>query len=115
MVSWERRDLSSLYRSWIFLSSGCKLPILLIMRLCLTVRGNMIVRMITVKAMMLMPKSLNSTLYNSTRLLIMGRMITSPHISKKISNCYFLFCMDGEPTCGFWGLSFTSAACSCIE
>ena len=93
IVSWDRRDRSSLYRAWSFWSSGCRPPIFLIMRLCFTVRGNMMARMMMVKAMMLSPKLLDSTLYNSTRLLIMGRMNTAPQTSPSIpsiSNCFVL-------------------------
>ena len=54
-------------------------------RLCLTERGIIPARMITVKLMIASPKLETKTEYNSTRLLIMGRMITLFQISPRIS------------------------------
>ena len=50
-------------------------------RLCFNVIGIRIIRTIRVKIRMLMPKLLKKMLYNSTRLLIMGPMMTAFQIS----------------------------------
>ena len=50
-------------------------------RLCFNVMGIRIIRTISVKIMMLMPKLLKKTLYNSTRLLTMGPMMTAFQMS----------------------------------
>ena len=50
-------------------------------RLCLTVKGIIIARTTTVKIMMLSPKLLKKMLYNSTRLLIMGPIMTAFHMA----------------------------------
>ena len=53
---------------------------------CLIVRGTRITRMATVNRMIATPKLENEMSYRTTRLLIIGRMITSFHMVKKKSN-----------------------------
>ena len=50
-------------------------------RLCFNVMGIRIIRTIRVKIRILRPKLLKKTLYNSTRLLIMGPMMTAFQMS----------------------------------
>lgn len=77
MVSWEMRCRSFLKRSWSSLSLGCKPDMAFIWRLCFTVRGTRAARTTIVKPMIAKPKLLKNMLYNSTRLLIIGPMMTA--------------------------------------
>ena len=86
IVSCEMRCRSSLYRSCIALSFGCREVIALICLLCLTVRGTSTALTRTVKPMMLKPKSLSRTLYRTSRLLIIGEMINVFQMSPANSN-----------------------------
>ena len=58
-------------------------------RLCFTESGNIAARTSTVNTMMARPKLEKNTQYSSTRLLIIGLMITPFHISPISSKCVF--------------------------
>lgn len=61
-------------------------------RLCLRERGIMAARTMMVKRMIATPKLAKKAAYNSTRLLIMGRMITLFQTSPRISMVSSLPC-----------------------
>ena len=85
IVSWESFWRSFLYRSWSSFILGCTAVMAFMDRLCLMERGIIPARMMTVNMMIATPKLEKKAAYNSTRLLIMGRMITLFQISPRIS------------------------------
>ena len=85
MVSWDSRGRSPLYLSWISFIFGCNADIIFMDRLCFTESGNIAPRTSTVNTMIARPKLEKNTEYNSTRLLIIG-LIMSPFQSSPISS-----------------------------
>ena len=85
MVSWERRCRSLANRVWSSFILGWRADMAFIWRLCFIVRGTIKARTITVKITMLSPKLLKKMEYNSTRLLIIGRMMTRFQMSPMAS------------------------------
>ena len=77
MVSWETRDRSLAYLSWISFIFGCSAFMARICRSCFKVSGSVTKRMIAVNTMIARPILLNNTVYSTTRELSMGRIITS--------------------------------------
>ncbi len=77
MVSWETRARSLLYRSLISCILGWSWLILRIERICFKVRGRVTRRTRMVNRMMAMPIWLKLITYNTTRVLSMGRIISS--------------------------------------
>ena len=74
-----------MYRSCRSFILGCTEVMAFMERLCLMERGIIPARTMTVKRMIAMPKLAKKAAYKSTRLLIMGRMITPFQISLRIS------------------------------
>ncbi len=79
MVSWEARARSPLYRDWMSRILGCRVLMTRICLICFRVRGMVIARTRTVNRMIAMPIWLKLITYNTTKVLSMGRMITSFH------------------------------------
>ena len=77
MVSWEIRDRSLAYRSWISFSLGCRALIALICLSCFNVNGIVTKRMSAVNTMIARPILLNNTVYSTTSELSMGRIMNS--------------------------------------
>ena len=72
----------------------------LIWRLCRTVRGIITARTAIVNTSMLRPKLLNSRLYNTTRLLIIGPSMTVFHMSPKRAKIYALLAYSNNQGSG---------------
>ena len=94
MVSWDCLCLSSGYFWRISIARGWISDILLVMRICFSVRGSVTTRMSTVNTRMLAPKLAKKRAYMSTRMLIMGPRISPFHTAAKISKATYLaaFC-----------------------
>lgn len=89
IVSWDIRARSPLYRSWISLTLGCMVVMPRICRSCLRVRGSVASRTIMVKTTMARPMLLKQMTYNTSKMLSIGRMITSVQRVTKISKKYY--------------------------
>ena len=87
IVSWERRAGSSLYFWVISFAFGASAPMAFVNRTCRMVSGTISARVTIVKTTMARPKLLKNTQYNSTRLLIIGLLITWFQISPISSKC----------------------------
>ena len=77
MVSWDWRARSLEKRVWISRILGCRLVMACIWWICFRDRGRVTSRTRAVKAMMATPMLLKQRTYNTTRVLSMGRMMTS--------------------------------------
>ena len=75
IVSCDARPRSSLYFSCTCFINGCSRLMAFICRACFTVSGTMTSRTSIVKSRIARPKLLKKMLYNSTRLLIIGRIM----------------------------------------
>ena len=71
-----------------------------ICRLCFTVRGIIMARTITVKITILIPKLLKKMLYSSTRLFIMGPIMTRFQTSLTTSTGYTIYLLRLATYCG---------------
>ncbi len=89
IVSWDIRARSPAYRSWTSLTLGCMLVMPRICRSCLRVRGRVASRTRMVKTIMAMPMLLKKITYNTSKVLSIGRMITSVQRVIKISKKYY--------------------------
>ena len=68
---------------------GCMVVMPRICRSCLRVRGSVASRTITVKTTMARPMLLKKMTYNTSKMLSIGRMITSVQRVTKISKKYY--------------------------
>ena len=79
MVSWDCLCLSSGYFCRISIARGWISDIFFVMRICFSVSGKVTTLMSTVNTRMLMPKLLKKRAYISTRVFIMGPMMSWFH------------------------------------
>ena len=90
IVSWDTRERSLEYRSWISFSFGCRELMAFICFNCFSVRGSVTSRTKAVNKMIATPNWLKQMVYRTTSPLSMGRMISSVQRSEMTSKESYL-------------------------